>query len=283
MTTTVAIQGQAASFHDIAARSYYGDGIKLVPCGTFSETFAALETGAAAHAVVAIENSLFGSINEVYDLLLKHKSWIDGEVYLRIEQCLLGLPGAEYDKIMEVYSHPIALAQCEQFLDQTLPHAKRFEHHDTGGASEDIKRWDDPEKAAIASRLAAETYDLEILAEKIESHKQNYTRFVVLNKERRVNAAPSANKTSLILGIDDQVKGFGDSPGSLYQALGTFAGQNINLTKLQSRPLIGKAWHYIFYADVDSGLWDPRLQTALAELKSQNCEATILGSYHSGR
>lgn len=278
----VAIQGQAASFHDIAVQQFFDTNIALLPCETFAETFNALEQGLADSSVVAIENSLYGSINAVYDLLLKHKFWICGEVYLRIEQCLLGLPGSSMGNIEEVYSHPVALAQCELFLDDVLVHAKRFEHHDTGGAAADIKQWGDRTKTAIASRAAAAHYGLEILAHEIETHKQNYTRFVVLMQQKPSHEF-NANKTSLILGLSDHVHGIADQPGSLYRALGAFAKQNINLTKLQSRPLIGKAWHYIFYVDVDAGLNSTGLQTALTELKDQDCEVTILGSYLSGR
>jgi prephenate dehydratase len=274
MFTTVAIQGQEASFHHIAARQFLGKSITPVSCDTFADTFDALHKGQAQQAVVAIENSLFGSINEVYDLLLKHKFWITGEVYLRIEQCLLGIQGATPEKVGEVYSHPIALAQCEQYLEETLARAKRFEHHDTSGAAADVRAWNNPTKAAIGSRQAAERFGLEVLAHEIETHKQNYTRFVVLGKDQQVN--PAANKTSLILTMAER-------PGALYHALGAFAKQQINLTKLQSRPLIGKAWHYIFYVDVDAGLQQPAMQAALTDLKAQDCKVNILGSYTSGR
>lgn len=273
MIKTIAIQGQAASFHDIATRNFFGSEIELVCCDTFAETFQVLTKDLAGYAVVAIENSLYGSINEVYDLLLKYRFWISGEVYLRIEQCLIGLPGATISGATEVHSHPVALAQCENYLNSTLNQAERFEHHDTAGSVADIKKWGDPAKTAIASAAAAHRHDMDILARKIETHKQNYTRFVVLSKDRVDN--PAANKTSLILATAEK-------PGALYHALGTFAKQNINLTKLQSRPIIGNAWHYMFYVDVDSGLEQPGLQAALYELNDQNCETTILGSYRSG-
>jgi prephenate dehydratase len=214
-------------------------------------------------------------------LLLKHKLWINGEVYLHISQCLLGFQGTTLENIREVYSHPVALAQCEQFLDIHLPESKRFEYHDTAGAAADIKKWGDLKRAAIASQHAAETYGLSILKKEIETHKDNYTRFVVLSKDRIQES--QANKTSLVLGIADQMRGIGDRPGALYNVLGAFAKQNINLTKLQSRPLIGRAWHYIFYADVDCGLKQPAMQAALADLEYQRCAVTILGSYRSSR
>lgn len=276
MFTTVAIQGQEASFHDIAAHNYFGKDIGLVPCDTFAETFQALQAGKADCAVVAIENSLYGSINEVYDLLLKHKFWIVGEVYLRIEQCLVGFPGASIKEIQEVHSQREALAQCEEYLDAALPSASRYENHDTAGSVADIKKWNDPTKAAIASSAAATLHGMEVLAHEIETHKQNYTRFVILNKTRQDN--PKANKLSLILRMGGDHK-----PGALHHALGAFAERDISLSLIHSRPVIGRAWHYLFYIDAGCGLADHKLQHALAYLEAHDHKATILGSYVSGR
>jgi len=272
MTKTISIQGEAASFHAIAAGRYFGSELELLGQETFLGTFDALREGKADYAVAALENSLFGSINEVYDLLQRHKFWICGEVYLRIEQCLIGLPDARIDMIREVHSHPVALAQCEQYLDTMLKQAERFEHHDTAGSVADIKRWADPAKAAIAGSAAAKLHGMKILAREIETNKQNYTRFVVLSREILPNE--SANKTSLILSTDHQ-------PGALYNALGTFANRGLNLSKLQSRPIVGKAWHYVFYVDVNAGTQSKKLKDAIAELQQQNCTVSILGSYVS--
>lgn len=266
----IAIQGDIASFHHIAAEEFFKSKISILPCETFAATFQATKEAEADMAVVAIENSLYGSINEVYDLLLKHHLWIKGEVYLRIKQCLIGLPDTEKSQITEVHSHPIALAQCEEFLDNDLIQAKRFEHHDTAASVADIKQWKDPAIAAIASQKAAQFHGLKILAEDIETNKENYTRFVVLGREK--TTAPKANKTSLILMTDDR-------PGSLYRALGVFAEADINLTKLQSRPIIGKAWHYMFYVDVDGNTETEPLMSALKRLREQGCRVTQLGSY----
>ncbi len=270
---TIAIQGVPASFHDIAARQFFSQDIELVCCDTFPQVFEALKNGTADMALVAIENSLYGSINEVYDLLLKHKYWISGEVYLQVTQCLLGLPGSKVADITEVYSHPVALAQCEAYLDTTLAHAQRFETHDTAASAADIAQQQDPHKAAIASHAAAKAYGLEILAEHIETNPHNYTRFVALQKQETETAG---NKTSLVLSTDHK-------PAALYNALGAFAKHKLNLSKLQSRPIIGKAWHYVFYVDIEAGAQDPLLQTAFKELAAQNCEITILGSYQDGK
>lgn len=273
MSKKVAIQGERASFHHIAATKFFGDDIELVCCDTFKGVFEAIKNKSADYAVCAIENSLFGSINESYDLLVKHHFFITGEVYSRIEQCLIGFPGTKIQTIQEVYSHPVALAQCEEYLDAKLPHAKRLESHDTAASVALVKERGDKTLAAIASRKAAELYGLEVLEAEIETNEHNYTRFVILEPKPRT--MPKANKTSLIIGTSHK-------PGALYEALGAFAKNAINLTKLQSRPIIGKAWHYIFYVDVAAGLDDPRMAVALENLKKQDCSITVLGSYHAG-
>jgi len=269
----VAIQGEQASFHDIAATHFFGEDIDRVCCKTFAETFQAVDHGKAKYAVSAIENSLYGSINEVYDLLLAQHFPIIGETYIRVKQCLIAMPGTAIGEIREVYSHPVALAQCEQYLDTVLAQAQRFETNDTAGSVGMIKLLQDPKKAAIASAQAATLHGLDVLASSIETNHQNYTRFVVLS--RMPNSMLDANKTSLILKT-------AHTPGALYAALGAFAKRSINLTKLQSRPIIGHAWHYMFYLDVEAGLDNPSLKLALQELARQKCQATILGSYKAG-
>jgi prephenate dehydratase len=269
---TISIQGQPGSFHAVAAQEFFKTEFELLCCDTFSDTFAALASGEATYALSAIENSLYGSINEVYDLLVKHNFMIVGEVYLRVEQCLIGLPGATIASILEVHSHPVALAQCEKFLDEQLPEAKRFEQHDTAGSVQMVLDWGDPKKAAIASEAAAEMYGLQVLNSGIETNKANYTRFVVLQKDAIMQ--PEANKTSLLLKTDH-------TPGALYRALGTFAKRNLNLSKIESRPIIGKAWHYLFYLDIDHQN-DALITEAILELAEQQATVTILGSYVAG-
>lgn len=273
MSDTIAIQGAKASFHDIAASQYFGNESTRVFCDTFSDTFATLSNSKADYALSAIENSLYGSINEVYDLLLSYDFHIVGEVYLRIEQCLIGLPGTELGMITEVHSHPVALAQCEKYLDEKLPEAERMEYHDTAASVEMIASLQNSSIAAIASREAAELYGMQVLAASIETDLQNYTRFVVLSKQN--GDVSHATKTSLILKTNN-------APGALYNALGCFATRGINLTKLQSRPVIGDAWRYIFYIDVIIGSDTAEFMQVLEELNAQDCQATILGSYQAG-
>jgi len=274
MSTTIAIQGDQASFHDIAATQFFGEQSTRAFCDTFAATFAVLANGDADYALCAIENSLYGSINEVYDLLLAHDFYIIGEIYLRIEQCLIGLPGSSVADIVEVHSHPVALAQCDVFLDETIPMATRMEYHDTAASVEMVAKLQDPLVAAIASREAAKLYGMEVLAPSIETDVQNYTRFVALSK-RNDTIDASTTKTSLIVRTTH-------TPGALYNALGCFATRGISLTKLQSRPVIGDAWKYIFYIDVAAGEQTAACQQALAELRAQGCQVTVLGSYQSG-
>ncbi len=272
MRSKVAIQGDKASFHDIAASQIFGDDSSRFFCDSFRSTFCTLVDDDADYALCAIENSLYGSINEVYDLLLKHKLQIIGEVYLRIEQCLIGLPDAKIEDITKVYSHPVALAQCERYLDVTLSHAEREEHHDTAASVELVKQLEDPTVAAIASKESAALHGLEVLANSIETNKQNYTRFVALSKSKTTDDNP--NKTSLVLELDH-------TPGALYRALGVFANNDVNLTKLQSRPITDKAWHYIFYIDIEVGNTNKKFQTVIDALTQEGCSVTQLGSYKS--
>lgn len=271
----VAIQGQAASFHDIAARQFFGNNIEIKACQTFRETFDALLNSSVDTAIVAVENSLYGPINPVYDLLLEKRTWVSGEVYLRIEHCLIGSQDAKLENITEVHSQVMALAQCEDWLEEHLPHARHIEQHDTTGSVVLVKEWGDPTKAAIASKQAADLHDLKILAHNIEDHHQNFTRFFVLQRDQKI--IDKANKSSIILRTTADTR-----PGALYNALGVFAKRDINIYSLQSRPIVGKAWHYMFYLDIALGTHDSQFNTIASELSAQNCDVTILGSYKNG-
>ena len=179
----VAIQGQPASFHDVAARQFFGDDIDLVYCNTFADTFAALHEGRAHRAMVAIWNSNYGPIEASQSLLRAGQYRLLGQTDLPIHQCLVGFPGCKLEDITEVHSHPVALAQCQTFLVRQLPHAKQCEHADTAGAAKDIASWGNPHKAAIASEAAAAAYGLVVLAKNIETDQHNTTRFVAISKQ----------------------------------------------------------------------------------------------------
>jgi prephenate dehydratase len=267
----IAIQGEIGSFHHQATLLWSGAVIDILPAATFSDVFQAIEHGQVNTAIVAIENSLYGSINEVLDLIEAYRFPIVGELYLRIRQQLVILPGATKNTIQTIYSHPVALAQCEQYLDRHFPNARRIEYHDTAGAVRLIKEKNDPSIAAIAGVTAAELYDLPILAHDIEDNKQNYTRFLVL-KQGGV-ATKNANKASLSVVTSH-------SPGALAHVLSLFANAGANLTKLQSRPIIGDAWQYRFYIDVEVA--GTPLRKLLSNIARTGATVTILGEYVSG-
>ncbi len=272
----IAIQGARASFHDIAARQYFKNPYEIIECDLpFKTVFDVLENGHVDFAVCAIENSLYGSINEVYDLLIDGGASIIGEIYLRIEQSLIGLADAKLSSIKEIHSHPIALAQCEKFLDSKIPHAARFEQHDTAQSVAFIKKWNDSSKVAIASSQAAELHGLKILRRNIETNHQNYTRFVILENKPPKVMTMNGIKSSLVLQTHGDTK-----PGALYRALGVFNKHQLNLTLLHSRPIVGKAWHYVFYIDV---IGNGSLGAAMSELKESGCTVKRLGSYLAGK
>lgn len=180
--TTVAIQGYEASFHDVAARQLLGDDISLVCCDTFLSVFTAVAEGRADYGVVAVSNSIYGPIHDSVKLFDMHNVAIEAQTTVAVEQCLLTVPGTQLSDVREVYSHPVALAQCKEYLSKYLPDAVLVSHPDTAGAAKDIASWADPHKAAIASRAAAERYDLTAHATGIQSEKNNVTTFVLFTR-----------------------------------------------------------------------------------------------------
>ena len=265
----VAIQGFQGSFHSIAARSLFGQDIKLIYCKTFKQVFEKLENNEADRAVVAIENSLYGSINEVYDLLLKHHFSICSEIYEQVGLHLVSVEESSLESITDVYSQAPALAESESFLNKNLKDTEIHDHPDTALAAKEVAGWADKTKAAICSIEAANLFDLKILAKNIETHSDNYTRFIALSKTELKIKNPS--KTSITLRT-------ADTPGSLYKVLGVFADLGINLSKLESRPIVGDAWRYMYYLDIESGV----SEETLVSLKKYASNITVLGSYKTG-
>ena len=265
----VAIQGGQGSFHAIAATKLFGTDIKFVHCDRFADVFAALHSGQADRAVIASDNSLYGSIREVYDLLRKYHFTITDATTEHVHQQLIARPGTTADMVQEIYSHPVALDQCRDYLETHFPHAEPIEYHDTADAVRHIKNRRLKHAAAIASHAAAQTYGMHILAENIEDEKTNFTRFIILSPAP-LSPRPDANKASLILET-------GHTPGALYRALGAFADAGVNLTKLESRPIRNRAFHYQFFIDADADA--SQLRAILEELGRQECRVTILGHY----
>src|SRR6059036_649713 len=268
-TVTVAIQGEAGSFSHAAALQALGPDIRLVPCPSFDELFRAVEAGGAARGAVPIENSLAGSVHENYDLLGAHTLHVVAETQVRVRHCLIARPGTERAAIRRVASHPVALAQCRRFFT-THPDLVAVPAYDTAGSVRDLMAGRADAEAAIASKLAAELYGAAVLEEGLEDHAENYTRFLVVAREPAARERAVANKTSLMLSL-------GNTPGTLHRALGVFAARGLNLTKIESRPLPGRPWEYLFYLDVvDTG---QGIAAALEELRPFTSGIRVLGTY----
>jgi prephenate dehydratase len=268
MTSAVAIQGEAGSFSHAAAQDVLGADVRLVPCPTFEDLFRAVESGQATRGVVPIENSLAGSVYEAYDALGAHALHVVGETQVRVRHCLVVRPGTPLDDVRKVASHPVALAQCRRFFLEH-PTVAAVPAYDTAGSVRDLLADRLDANAAIGSALAATLYGGEVLLEGLEDHPENYTRFLVVAPEPGSLAGTS--KTSLVFTLPNV-------PGSLYRAMGVFATRGLDLTKIESRPLLGRPWEYAFYLDV---LGDPRgaVADALAELAPLARELRVLGAY----
>jgi prephenate dehydratase len=286
----IAIQGITGSFHHQAAQEFFGPDIELVECATFRAVFEVVKSGRAERGVVAIENSLHGSINPVYRLLAEQKLWVCGEVRLKIDLYLIGGAHAcfhqphhglkDYVSTSEVLSQAEALSQCESWLDTHLPQANRVEMPDTAEsvryvvhqtAVSSLPAGEDPGYAAVAGKSAAKRYGGKILAGPINDDPNNYTRFFMLAKEEQPYA--SATRTSIVMSETS------DSPGKLFRALSLFAKRAINLSKLDSHPLPGQARRYAFYIDIDKGLAE--LQPLFQQLRQDDWQLQILGSYQA--
>jgi prephenate dehydratase len=271
-TPRVAFQGEYGAYSEMAARSYFGEDVRVLPQPDFHALFNAVETEEATHGMVPIENTLMGGILDNYDLLLERSLFIIGETKLRIVHNLIVNPGVAIEDIREIHSQGPALAQCTKLI-QSLTDAAAVPTHDTAGAVRDLRSSGALNVAAIASRQAAVDYDLEILREGVEDNHQNYTRFVVVSKTAIEAQAPS--KTSIIFSLKNE-------PGSLYRSLGAFAESNINLQKIESRPIAGKPFEYTFYLDFEGNRTDHDCLAALDELAKHAATLRILGSYQQG-
>jgi prephenate dehydratase len=269
----VAIQGREGSFHQQAAEELLGDDVTLVPCHTFAEVFEAVTGSAADLGIAAVENSLHGSINHVYRLLLTEDVRVTGEVFLQIEQQLITAVERPLSSISRVLSQEPALAQCEQWLATHLPDAVLEVTHDTADSVRTVMARSDEPLAAVASSRAAALYGGHVLAGPINDDPHNYTRFFLLSRDS--SPVAGANRTSLVLVTNHE-------PGSLWNALGVFESTGINLSKLDSHPIAGDRRHYRFYVDLEAGVEEARTQQALEQLRGQGCAVDVLGSYVAG-
>lgn len=267
----------------MAAKHYFGNAYQPLCKDTFDGVYQAVSSGNADFGLSAAENSIVGSIPAVYDLLGATPGVVViGEIYLGIHHSLLGLPGATMHDITDIYSHPVALAQCTDFLKTHLPQAATHAAADTAGSATFVKDTANPSWAAIAGKQNAERLGLHILAEGIENNSQNYTRFLALARSTYSPAisTPLSNKTSLFiqkLSRDDDL-----APGTLHRVFGCFAEQHIALTKVESRPISSHPWRYVFYMDCLAGAQDPPMQAALAALTNLGARWRVLGTYRQG-
>lgn len=268
-SVSVAIQGIKASFHEEAAFKFFGKDIQTVECSSFKQTCDKLDNKEADYVVMAIENSIAGSLLPNYTLIREHNFAVVGEVYLAIQLHLMGLPGVKLEEVKYVTSHPIAIRQCIDFFDD-YPNLKLVESSDTAACAKKIKDEQLTDTLAIANSLAAELYGLEILEKRIESNKKNYTRFLILRKDK-TDDLPKVNKASLVFQTNNQI-------GSLSKVLSIFAEQELNLSKIQSMPVLGKRDDYYFYVDLewkDMAKYDIAIRQALKYSVNFN----ILGEY----
>ena len=274
----IAIQGIEGSFHDIAAHRFFeGEEVELVCCNTFEEMFAQLKADADLLGLMAIENTIAGSLLHNYELLRDSGMTIVGEHKLRISHSIMCLPGENWEDLTEVNSHPVALMQCRKFLSEH-PNLKAVETDDTAGAAADISREHRHGHAAICHRDAADIYGMKVLQEGIETNKHNFTRFLVLAQTEMASAIRSTkhiDKASLVFTLPHE-------EGSLSAILSVLSFYKLNLTKIQSLPIIGQEWQYMFYIDLSFND-EKRYQQAINAITPLTRELKQLGTYENGR
>jgi prephenate dehydratase len=269
----VAIQGERGAFSEVAARQLIGPEVEVLGCSRFDDVFQALKAGSVAVAVIPIENTLHGSVHENYDHLLHYGFPIVGETNVRIVHNLIAAPGVSMAKIRRVFSHPVALNQCLDFFAAN-PQLTREPFYDTAGSVKMLMEEGLQDAAAIASSAAAENYRAKILKRSIEDDRQNYTRFFLLGKRRPINAG-NAMKVSIVFSTKN-------IPGALFRSLSALALRDISLTKIESRPLRGKPWEYLFYVDFLGDVKEEKVKRALAHLEENSDLLKVLGSYPKG-
>jgi len=280
----VGFQGEVGAYSEEALHALYPDA-DVVPCASFEAAFEALTDGDLDRAVLPIENSLFGSVHQNYDLLLEHDLIIVAQLQLRIRHQLMAPRGAAMEHLKKVLSHPQAIGQCRDFLRARLGQAVIQPTYDTAGAAKDVAEAGDPSMAAIASKAAASEYGLDILAADIESNHANYTRFLALARpeadtERGLQPDAldtGAFRTSLVYAQKENV------PGGLFKSLAVFALRDIDLLKIESRPLVGSPGQYVFYLDLLGHRDDEPVRNALHHLKEVAAKVRVLGSFRSGQ
>ena len=274
--TTVAFQGVPGAYSEQAAFDFFGRQAQPIPRPSFDDVFDDVAAGKCDYGIVPVENSLGGSVHRNYDLVMRHELHIVGEAIVRIRWYLYTLPGVQLGDIKRVMSHWQALAQTERSLNKLLPDAEREQVYDTAGSVKMLAEEQRRDTAAIAGIRARELYGLPILIEGIEDDPTNYTRFVVLASAARqvpIGEGPAiGTKTSIVFALRNE-------PGALFKALAVFALRNIDLTKIESRPLQGSPWHYLFYLDFAGDVAEENCRRAIEHLREFATILRVLGSY----
>ena len=266
---TAAFIGEFGAYSHKACLHYFGEEIRPVPMDSFKKIFNAVESGETEYGIIPLENTLSGSIHENYDLLQEHDLKIVGEVTIRVQHALIAHEGADKETITKVLAPPPAFSQCRNYLDQ-YPNFQCVPVTATSSAVKQVKESGDSTMAAIGSTMAAEIFNMKILQESIEDNPRNYTRFAVISKTQY--EGKMVNKSSIIFSA-------GNKPGALFQVMKLFADYRINLVKLESRPILGKPWEYMFYADLETDIESPELAPMLEQLKEKSEVLRILGRY----
>jgi prephenate dehydratase len=276
----VAFQGERGAFSEVAARKLLGPRIEVLPCQRFEDVFRALHQRKVQAAVIPIENTLHGSVHENYDHLLHFNLPIVSETSVRIVHNLIAPPGVSFSKIRRVFSHPVAINQCLDFFARN-PQLERVPFYDTAGSVKMVMSEGLLDAAGIASAVAAETYGARILRRSIEDDRQNFTRFFTLRRPRDARRVPMRSKkgtqwkTSLVFTTQN-------TPGALSKSLDVFASRDLNLMKIESRPLRGKPWEYLFYLDFIGHVDEPVCRNALRHLGELADMLRVLGCYPRG-
>lgn len=267
--TGISFQGERGAYSEAAAKSFF-ENINTKPFHTFTEVLESTVNGTTEYSILPVENSLEGSVGESYDLLYSTDLNVIGEVYHRIEHCLIGI--GKLEDVDTVYSHPQALGQCRKFIESK--NMKTIPAYDTAGSVKIVKDINKKNCACIASKTSSSIYNIPIISENIANNTNNYTRFLILSKKESVQT--ENNKTSIIFSIKHE-------PGSLFRIIENFHKNNVNLTKIESRPAKSNIWEYNFYVDFEGYEKDPKILEMLNEIKQESLFMKVLGSYPSAR
>ena len=265
----ISFQGERGAYSEAAAKSFF-DEIETIPFTTFADVLENTSKGNSEYSILPVENSLEGSVGESYDLLYSTSLNVIGEIYHRVEHCLIGI--GKLEDVDTVYSHPQALGQCRKFIEEH--NMKTIPTYDTAGSVKIVKELNKKNCACIASKTSSSIYNMPIMSENIANNSNNYTRFLILSKKESTQT--ENDKTSIIFSIKHE-------PGSLFRIIENFHQNNVNLTKIESRPTKSNTWEYNFYVDFEGNEKNPKILEMLEKIKQESLFMKVLGSYHSAK